>query len=206
MPGDTLLLKAEGYQKYILSDYNIFVSPYAAEVVSQNENCQQSNTLHWLFNISMHSSASDLSSIKVLLKYGMMFEKHWCWQHPPPPLPLQQQSPYHCEAIIYCLHFDHTQCPWHMARRGGVEVACWTGLEDPGSIPGLPSPRVGPLMARRLKTSSDVRSACVKVGPAEGQNLENWTTVPLPYSWNIAECDVKPQPTKQPTHGIWSGA
>ena len=27
---------------------------------------------------------------------------------------------------------------------------------DPGSIPRLPSPRVGPLMARRLKTSSDV--------------------------------------------------
>ena len=25
----------------------------------------------------------------------------------------------------------------------------------------------------------------------------NWTTVPLLYSWNIAECDVKPQPTNQ---------
>ena len=27
---------------------------------------------------------------------------------------------------------------------------------DPGSIPGTPSTRVGPLMAKRLKTSSDV--------------------------------------------------
>ena len=25
------------------------------------------------------------------------------------------------------------------------------GSEDPGSIPGIPSPRVGPLMARRFK-------------------------------------------------------
>ena len=30
------------------------------------------------------------------------------------------------------------------------------GSEDPGSIPGLPSPRVGPLMARKLKTSLDL--------------------------------------------------
>ena len=30
------------------------------------------------------------------------------------------------------------------------------GSEDPVSITGLPSPRVGPLMARRLKTSSDI--------------------------------------------------
>ena len=33
--------------------------------------------------------------------------------------------------------------------------------------------------------------------PAAGQNLENWTTVPSLYSWNIAECDVKPQTTMQ---------
>ena len=38
-----------------------------------------------------------------------------------------------------------------MARRGGgAEVAGWNfGSEDPGSIPRLPSPRVGPLVARR---------------------------------------------------------
>ena len=30
------------------------------------------------------------------------------------------------------------------------------GSEDPGSIPDIPSPRVGPLMARRFKTSADV--------------------------------------------------
>ena len=40
--------------------------------------------------------------------------------------------------------------PW----RRGSGLDC--GSEDPGSIPGLTSPPVGPLMARRLKTSSDV--------------------------------------------------
>ena len=36
------------------------------------------------------------------------------------------------------------------ARRDGAEVAGWDfGSGDPGSIPRLPSPRVGPLMARR---------------------------------------------------------
>ena len=43
------------------------------------------------------------------------------------------------------------------ARRGGAEnggLDC--GSRDPGSIPGITSPRVGPLMTRRLKTSSDV--------------------------------------------------
>ena len=43
------------------------------------------------------------------------------------------------------------------ARRGGAEMAGWTvGSRDPGSIPGIPSPGVGPSMTRRLKTSSDV--------------------------------------------------
>ena len=37
------------------------------------------------------------------------------------------------------------------ARRGGAALGSGLdfGLEDPGSIPRLPSPRVGPLMARR---------------------------------------------------------
>ena len=44
------------------------------------------------------------------------------------------------------------QCPpWWL--RGSV-LDCWS--EDLGSIPGLPSPRVGLLMARRLHTSSDI--------------------------------------------------
>ena len=38
--------------------------------------------------------------------------------------------------------------PQNKLRRGGVEVAGWTGSEDTGSIPGISSPRVGPLMAR----------------------------------------------------------
>ena len=43
------------------------------------------------------------------------------------------------------------------AHRGGVKVAGWTGSEDSGSIPGIHSPHdVGPLIARRLKTFSDV--------------------------------------------------
>ena len=42
------------------------------------------------------------------------------------------------------------------------------GSEDPGSIPRLPSPRVGPLMARRLKTPSCLWRGC----PAAGQHLE----------------------------------
>ena len=42
-----------------------------------------------------------------------------------------------------------------------------------------------------LKTPSCPWRGC----PAAGQNLENWTSVPLLYSWNIAECDVKPHST-----------
>ena len=36
-------------------------------------------------------------------------------------------------------------CPSRWRRGSGLDF----GSEDPGSIPGLPSPRVGPLMARR---------------------------------------------------------
>ena len=39
-----------------------------------------------------------------------------------------------------------------VSRGSGLDC----GSEDPGSIPGIPSPRVGPLMDRRLKTSADV--------------------------------------------------
>ena len=38
----------------------------------------------------------------------------------------------------------------NVARLGGVEVAGWTAWsEDPGLIPGIPSPPMGPLMAMR---------------------------------------------------------
>ena len=35
--------------------------------------------------------------------------------------------------------------------------------------------------------------------PGSRSKFGNCTTVPSLYSWNIAECDVKPQPTNQPT-------
>ena len=44
----------------------------------------------------------------------------------------------------------HTLSPLRWRRGSGLDC----GSEDPGSIPCLPSPRG--LMARRLKTSSDV--------------------------------------------------
>ena len=43
-------------------------------------------------------------------------------------------------------------CPQRWRR--GSRLDCES--DDPGLNPGLPLPRVGPLMARRLKTSSDV--------------------------------------------------
>ena len=39
-----------------------------------------------------------------------------------------------------------------VSRGSGLDC----GSEDPSSISGIPSPRMGPLMARRLKTSADV--------------------------------------------------
>ena len=33
--------------------------------------------------------------------------------------------------------------------------------------------------------------------PGSRSKFGNWTTVPSLYSWNIAECDVQPQPTNQ---------
>ena len=51
-----------------------------------------------------------------------------------------------------CSHIHHITCPPRWRRGSGLDC----GSEDPVSIPGIPSPRVGPLMARRLKTSSDV--------------------------------------------------
>ena len=53
--------------------------------------------------------------------------------------------------FIYIFIYEELSPPrW---RRGsGMEC----GSEDPGSTPGVPSPRVGPLMARRLKTDFSV--------------------------------------------------
>ena len=48
--------------------------------------------------------------------------------------------------------FPFVNCPPRWRRGSGLDC----GSEDPGSIPGIPSPHVGPLMAGRLKTSFDV--------------------------------------------------
>ena len=93
-----------------------------------------------------------------------------------------------------------------MARSGGIQVMYMTGSDNdsrltltacelsdgkevkdvfgrPGAHVGVGSARLRPLAAH-----------CVGC-PAADPNLENWTTVPSLYSVNIAECDVKPQPT-----------
>ena len=49
----------------------------------------------------------------------------------------------------YGFHISHGPLQW----RRGSGLDC--GSEDPGSIPGIPSPHMGPLMARRLSMSSE---------------------------------------------------
>ena len=87
--------------------------------------------------------------------------------------------------------------------RSGSELVC--GSRDPGFDSRKPSPRVGSLMSRSLKTSSDVPvpmqgwlgtlktpSCPWHLVPGNMSKFGNWTTVPSLYSWNIAECNVKP--------------
>ena len=58
--------------------------------------------------------------------------------------------------VLVNTHNNHFYMKLSMPRwRRGSWLDCGSG--DLGSIPGIPLPRVGPLMARRLKTSfSDV--------------------------------------------------
>ena len=101
--------------------------------------------------------------------------------------------------------FDSLSLPrW----RRGSGLNC--GSDDPGSITGLPSPRWALWWQggnRRLWTS---RCPCRgRLGtlktpscpwrwvPGSRSKFGNWTSVPSLYSWNIAEWDVKPQPTNQ---------
>ena len=100
-----------------------------------------------------------------------------------------------------------------MACNGGVEVASWTvdreiriwfsafphhmwALWWQGSKRCLQTSRC-PCRGRigRLKTPSCPKH-CM---PGSRSKFGNWTTVPSLYSWNIAECDVKPQPTNNVT-------
>ena len=72
-------------------------------------------------------------------------------------------------------------------------------------------------MARRLKHLRTSRCPCRgRLGtlktpscpwrwvPGSRSKFGNWTTVPSRYSWNIAECDVKPQQSYKPNQNCFS--
>ena len=107
-----------------------------------------------------------------------------------------------------------------VARRGGAEVAAGWTLDRRLLVRFSAYPhRVGALWLqggkRRLRTS---RCPCRgRLGmlkapsfpwrwvPGSRSKFENWTSVPSLYSWNIAECDVKPQSTTTTTkRGLFS--
>ena len=100
---------------------------------------------------------------------------------------------------------------WIPARRGGVEVAGWTvDRTIRVRFPAYPH-RVWALWwqrgKRRLRASRcpcrgrldtlKTPSCPWRWVPGSRSKMGTWTTVPSLYSWNIAECDVKPQPTNQ---------
>ena len=105
----------------------------------------------------------------------------------------------------FCTHSSRITC----ARRGvEVHVAGFTGSGDQDSIPGLPSPLVGSLMVKRLKTSSNDPvpvfgllgtlkiPSCTWCWVPGRSKFEYWTTVRHYIAdIRIAECNVKPQPT-----------
>ena len=87
-------------------------------------------------------------------------------------------------------------------RGGGRGSGLECGSRDLGSIPGIPSLCMDPLMARRLTINILGCPGRVRVGsalkknpscPWYGVKLGNWTTVLSLYGWNIAEFDDKPQ-------------
>ena len=107
-----------------------------------------------------------------------------------------------------------------VARRGGIEVAGWTvGRTILVRFPAYPhcvwalwwqggKRRLGTswcLCQGRLDTLNTPSCPWRWVPgtwhwvPGSRSKFGNWTTVPSLYSWNIAECDIKPQPTNQPT-------
>ena len=122
------------------------------------------------------------------------------------PLKWSIQTEYGVKQIFAALH--------SLWWRRGSWLDC--GSIDLGSIPGIPSPHVGPLMAvgkRHLLTSRcpcPGRLSMLKTPscpwrwvPGSRSIFGNWTTVPSLYSWNIAECDVKSPRTNQPTLPLW---
>ena len=118
----------------------------------------------------------------------------------------------HCLTYIFCLN-GLTMSTDTDARRGGVEVAGWTWDRTIRvRFPAYPH-RVWALWwqggKRRLRTSwcpCRGRLGTLKTPsypwrwvPGSRTKFGNWTSVPSLYSWNIAECDVKPQSTNQLT-------
>ena len=95
------------------------------------------------------------------------------------------------------------------SKTGGVEVAGWTvGRNTRVRFPAYPH-RVWALWwqggKRRLRKSRcpcQGRPGTLKTPscpwrwvPGSRSKFGNLTTVPSLYSWNVAKCDVKPQPT-----------
>ena len=97
----------------------------------------------------------------------------------------------------------------YTCKYGGVEIADWTVVPTiPVWLPAYPH-CVWALWwqggKRRLQTSqcpcwgrlgtTKSPSCPWRWVPGSRSRFGNWTTVPSLNSWNIAECDVKPQPT-----------
>ena len=103
------------------------------------------------------------------------------------------------------------------ASRGGVEVAGWTGNRKIRVRFPAYSHRLWALRwlgdKRRLLTSRCPCQGMISTPkapscswhwvPGSRSKFGNWETVSSIYSWNIAECDMKPQPTNQPTKSLW---
>ena len=101
-------------------------------------------------------------------------------------------------------------CP-AFARRGGVEVAGWT-VDRKIQVRFPPYPNCvwalwwqgGKRRLRASRCPCRGRLGTLKTPscpwrwvPGSRSKFGKWTTVPSLYSWNIAECDVKPQPTNK---------
>ena len=133
----------------------------------------------------------------------------------PPPAPKQMSDLLHsgsCWNNSIALSAGYTnvhifQSIGEMARRGGAEVAGWTlDRKIRVRFPAYPH-RVWALWwqggKRRLRTyrcPCRGRLGTLKLPmawvPGSRSKFGNWSSVPSLYSWNIAECDVKPQSTQ----------
>ena len=78
----------------------------------------------------------------------------------------QLRHSYSNNPFVWC--GSNITCPPRWRRGSELDF----GSEDPGSIPCLPSPRVGPLMAKEVKGTLKTPSCPWRGCPAAGQNLE----------------------------------